>query len=108
MPHEHQRAITTIDHILGPHVDGVLGDDAEERLQIVRVGTHRVRASPTTGEAQEVVDQRMTNTCMSPPSPPAATRRTCGNQTMTILLVRALPEERLRGRSAQLADHPYK
>ena len=49
------------EHIRGAHLHRVLGDDREERLQIVRVGPHRVRPRSTSSELQELVDQPMTD-----------------------------------------------
>ena len=42
-------------------IDRVLADDREERLQVMRIGTHRVRPRPTAGEPQELIDQPMTD-----------------------------------------------
>ena len=95
------------EHIPRSHVDRVLGDNTEERLQVVGVGAHRVRTRPTPSELQEVIHQRMTDdidvvdvaitddpTNLRQPDPedPPRSSSTRG---------------RLHG-SAQLVDHPYK
>jgi hypothetical protein len=48
-------------HVHGADLFGLLADDGEERLQIVRVGPHRVRSRSTSSELQEVVDEPMPN-----------------------------------------------
>ena len=95
-------------HVRRRDLDRLLGDDREERLQIMRVGPHRVRPGPASGELQELIDQPMTNDVHRSPPPSRAIRRTCGDQTMRILLVRAPPERSSPGGSAQVVDHPYK
>ena len=47
------------EHVHGPDLAGILGDDGEERLQVVRIGPHRVGPGPTRRELQELVDERM-------------------------------------------------
>jgi hypothetical protein len=37
-------------------IDGVLGDEGEERLQVVCVGAHGVGTRPIRGEVQELID----------------------------------------------------
>jgi hypothetical protein len=96
------------EHVHGAHLGRVLGDNSEERLQVVGVGAHRVGTRPTGSEQQELIDQSMADdidiSAVTLASDAANLRRPDhGN-----LLVRTPPEERFPGRSAQVVDHPYK
>ncbi|MFW6077920.1 MAG: hypothetical protein ACOC71_09200, partial [Hyphomicrobiales bacterium] len=46
-------------HISGTNLRGLLANHSEERLQIMGIRPHRVRASTPSRELQEVVHERM-------------------------------------------------
>jgi hypothetical protein len=96
------------EHILRPHIDRVLPDHSEERLQVVGIRAHRVRPRPTGGEPQKVIDQPMTEkehlTLIAAPCNTTNLRQPDHGKPPRSSSAR----RRLPGRSAQLVDHPYK
>ena len=47
------------EHVSSANLDRILGDDREERLQVMCIGAHRVRPRPTRRELQELIDEWM-------------------------------------------------
>ena len=97
-----------LEHIPRGHLGRLLADQREEHLQVMRIRPHRVRTRPSRRELQERVEQLMTD-----PIRPltigvhqALERRTPHHRTPSPQ--RTGTRGRLLGRSAQVADHPYK
>ena len=87
------------DHVGRRDLDGVLGDDTEEHLQVVRIGPDGVRAGPPGGELQKRIEQLVPEGITDAAA--LAARGGTGETDHGVLLVRSSP----RGKSPR-ADQP--